>query len=1671
MLEVDEPRILKNKPLDLINQLRSKGVILSKEDDQLRFKAPKGLLKKSDIEELKYFKTDILKLLQEESSSNIYVPDPESRFDPFPLTDVQSAYLLGRSNAFQYGGIASHIYLEIKYPELDLNRVKVVWDRIIDQHDMLRVTITQDGQQQVKEKVPSISVDYIDVSNFDPKESLAKLKQVREGMSHRIYETEKWPLFGIGVTKTRQHSILHFSMEFLVADWSSVWFLLAEFEDLYYETRRKLPHLELTFRDYVITERKMKSSTAYFRDRQYWLNRIDQLPSAPDLPLLTSKGFQEAPRFRRRSFELDGSTWNRFKTYVQKHGVTSTSAVMALYCAVLERWSKNKAFCLNLTVLNRQSIHKEVNEIVGDFTSVNMLAVDWSTDKPFKELVRRLNTQLFSDLEHRLFSGVEVLREINRRKGRDVALMPIVFTSAIGLLQSGYSDKLKGVVGSDSISQAPQVFIDCQASDTESGIRINWDVREGIFPKHMIDDMFQAFEKLLLSFALDGAAWEKNINLSLSQHQIEERQKANDTKVAIAPGLLHGKVIESIYKGYSRTAIIDQNGPLSYQALGEKGAAVAEKLKRLGCKPQERVAISLEKGSSQVIAALGILSAKAVYVPIDIIQPKMRRDAILQQSNIRFVLTNSEMGIEWPETIRLIEIDKLQTEETDKLEASGDSSLPAYIIFTSGSTGTPKGVVISHKSALNTIEDINQRYKVTEDDKILGLAELGFDLSVYDIFGLLSVGGTIVFPDLKETKNPSHWVHLLGKHEITLWNSVPALMQMLTSYLSSEKNIQLPKLRTAFLSGDWIPINLPDQIIKLIPSLRLISLGGATEASIWSIYHEYKQLQPSWKSIPYGRPLSNQGFRVLDVSMRDCPIWVAGELYISGHGLAQGYLGNPEITAERFFNHPGDGQRLYRTGDLGRYLPGGEIEFLGRGDNQVKIRGHRIELGEIESVLQKHPAVANAGVVVDGNGDDRALLGVVETGQVSEQSIQNQSDKFNRLVQVVNKKMDESEKYLNDCLHICIEEISKTIPNKKVRILEVGCPPERARIKIVESLANRKIDYLVTDAIAQNVANVQTLSSNQAGLRFAVFDVNRDYREQGIDPNSFDIVLLSVISGDSSVSQGAIKNLIEVTHPGGYLISEFNTETEAENEWIHFLEESFKDHPKIFFSDEGIGSNQGLFLTSLKTSKARIDLLGLTDFITEHLPAYMLPNHLQVVDALPLTANGKVDRNTLAKWRPHMIQSLSLGSHAEEEVDELENQIAQIWKTALGVSSLSKSQNAYDLGADSLIMAKIAGNIREMLNEYNSWKVDISFDNLLRHMLNFPTVEGLAEFIRSKQSQQNASNEPLKTEEESHTKNYQSNGVYTPFGGGKEGPLRVVFHAGFGTLNAYIPLLELLAAQQLGPTIGVSIKNTEKFIGLDSGKAIEAIAEDYANHLAAMGKQEFQLIGHCLGGFTAIEVARRLLERGINVKDLTLVDSLPFLIRVDDDWILEIIFIYGLEVPMAHIGFGDVTPVEILETMNFILDKHPEKIPSGSLVSVGGSKALDKVRRMVEKLNQFSFKERFANYAEAIGTYQGQAILGEMLEGLYRAYNKSFKAANFTPPLYMGDVQFLLAEVTASFLPSTHKQAVDFWSNIVLGDFQVNKITGDHHTCVEKEPHVSKVAEIIKAHVLKKQVP
>ncbi|MGH8412628.1 MAG: AMP-binding protein, partial [Pseudomonas sp.] len=290
------------------------------------------------------------------------------------------------------------------------------------------------------------------------------------------------------------------------------------------------------------------------------------------------------------------------------------------------------------------------------------------------------------------------------------------------------------------------------------------------------------------------------------------------------------------------------------------------------------------------------------------------------------------------------------------------------VIYTSGSTGIPKGVMISHQAALNSVVDINQRFAIGAEDRVLALASLGFDLSVYDIFGLLAVGGALVLPDAGRRADPSHWAECAREHGVTLWNSVPAQLQMLAHYLQAVPAAAPQSLRLALLSGDWIPLNLPAEIAALLPELQLISLGGATEAAIWSIAYPITEVDAQWRSIPYGAPLANQRFMVLDEQGRDRPQGVAGELFIAGTGLAMGYLGDAEKTAERFIEHAHSGERLYRTGDLGRYLESGLIEFLGREDFQVKVRGHHIELADVESALLRHPHVESAVVVAAGEG-------------------------------------------------------------------------------------------------------------------------------------------------------------------------------------------------------------------------------------------------------------------------------------------------------------------------------------------------------------------------------------------------------------------------------------------------------------------------------------------------------------------------------------------------------------------------------------------------------------------------------------------------------------------------------------------------------------------------------
>ncbi|PZG19888.1 non-ribosomal peptide synthetase [Micromonospora craterilacus] len=965
---------------DLLAELESVGVRIWLEAGQLRFRAPQGAMTTARREALRARRDEIVAHLDDGAGSVALVPDPDRRHEPFPVTDVQAAYLLGRGETFAYGGVACHGYGELVYPELDPARMTAAWRALIERHDMLRAVVEADGAQRVLPQVPPFEVPVIDLTGRPDAVVEAGVSAVRAEMDHLVHTPDRWPLFAARITLADRRAVLHVSIDFLIADFISVQVVLDELHRLYHRPDQPLPPLELTFRDYQLAERAVRDSPRHERDRQWWLARLDDLPAAPELPTVARPADSEG-RFRRWETRLSPEVWDGLRQRAGRHGISPSGAVLAAYADAIAAWSRRSRFTLDITLLNRMPLHEQVNALVGDFTSVELLAVDADPTRRFAERARDLQAQLWEDLDHRTFSGIEVMREIARRQGAEAALFPVVFTSAIGIADAGAAadGAPLGELGY-GISQTPQVWIDCQNIERDGGLVSNWDVREDVFPPGVVDDMFAGYEALLHRLAADDDAWSRTGHPEPSPASLDRRAEANRTQAPLPAGMLHDRVVLQALSTPDRPAVIAADRTLSYAELLGRAAGVAEALTAAGCRRQELVALVMDRGWEQVVAVLGALLAGCVYVPVDTSQPAARRRTILENAGIRCALTQSWVDRDgWADGLRPLAVDTLPEGEPHPVDGSGDPEELAYVIHTSGSTGTPKGVMINHRGALNTVLDINGRFDVGPDDRVLGLSNLGFDLSVYDIFGPLSVGGAVVLPDPGRRGDPSHWAELVTSHAVTVWNSVPAQLQMLHDYLVAAPATPAGGLRLAMLSGDWIPVALPDQIRARVPGLRVVSLGGATEASIWSIWYPVEQVDPIWRSIPYGRPLTNQSFHVLDGALRPRPDLVTGELYIGGAGLALGYLNDRERTAERFVVHPETGEVLYRTGDVGRYLPDGTIEFLGREDLQVKIRGYRIELAEIESALGAHPGVAGAAVVVDGDTPlERRLAAFVE---------------------------------------------------------------------------------------------------------------------------------------------------------------------------------------------------------------------------------------------------------------------------------------------------------------------------------------------------------------------------------------------------------------------------------------------------------------------------------------------------------------------------------------------------------------------------------------------------------------------------------------------------------------------------------------------------------------------
>jgi amino acid adenylation domain-containing protein len=964
----------------LLATLAALHVKIEVRDGKLHVNAPSGALTPELQKEIGRHRDELIQLLQEvrpaaapESELPRIVPDPERAHEPFPLNDVQHAYWIGRSGHLELGEVASHIYFEFDCGDLDPVRLGAAFDKVVAMHGMLRAVVDVNGRQRILPAVPAYEIAVLDVRGEDPERRAAELERVRAEMSHQVFSCDRWPLFEIRLIRHAEgRSRLCVSLDFLVLDAWSMLILFRQWYAFYENLDQPVREPGLSFRDYVLAEAGLKETASWQMSKAYWWERLDDLPAAPLLPVVNKLERGRKHYFGRRRLRLPAERWEGIKSRARRSGLTLSSLLLGAFSEVLNRWVRTPHYCLNLTLFNRLPLHEEVPSIIGDFTNLLVLEVDGRAGGSFVERASRLQARFLQDFEHRQVSAIEVLRELAKRRGwQQRALLPVVFTST--LMLDGRRSEDAGAwerfgTMDYGITQTPQVLLDYQIFEISGDLVINWDAVDEAFLPGVLDDMFGAHAELLETLAADPAAWERNEVVVLPAEQQMRRALANGTAAEDPGRRLHELFVERALEAPDRVALISQAGEMSYGDLLAHSHAVAEELLLRGARPNELVAVVLPKGWEQVVAVLGVLLAGAAYLPIDPRWPALRRRGLLEQGEARLALTRGDLEAAdeehgWPAGVERIAVTARPGLEQLTAAPPLRQALTdlAYVIFTSGSTGTPKGVMIDHRAAVNTVVHVNRLFGVGPEDRTLAVSDLTFDLSVWDLFGLLAAGGSIVLPEAELARDPGHWEELIRRCNVTVWNSAPPLMGVLVDAAESAAWALAP-LRLVLLSGDWIPVQLPDRIRRLARGARVVSLGGATEGSIWSIYHPVDEIDPLWDSIPYGKALPNQHMYVLSRGLQPSPDLVTGDIYIGGDGVALGYWKDPERTARQFFRHPETGERLYFTGDLGRMRRDGNIEFLGREDSQVKLRGYRVELGEISAALMTHPGVREAVV-------------------------------------------------------------------------------------------------------------------------------------------------------------------------------------------------------------------------------------------------------------------------------------------------------------------------------------------------------------------------------------------------------------------------------------------------------------------------------------------------------------------------------------------------------------------------------------------------------------------------------------------------------------------------------------------------------------------------------------
>lgn len=986
-----------------------------------------------DIERLSAKRLELFKLLKQKRKESDLKNNIQlyKREDNEPIQLSFSQQRLWFLEQLIPGSLAYNIPVAAKLTGiLDIDALESSLNEIIKRHESLRTIFAVENGMPVQIAVPDLklSIPVFDVSGLSPDIIDKKVHELIIQDNRKPYDLYKGPLLRVNLVKIKHDEhVLIINMHHIISDGWSMKVFMREMCALYeaYGLNRNanLPELPVQFSSYVIWQRQQMLDEKLTHQVQYWKDRLNGSDFIMELPSDYIRPSVQSFNGTRQYLEIDEGMLEYLNRLCNKKGVTLFMVLLAAYILLLGRYSGRDDIVIGVPVAARN--HTEIENLIGFFVNMLAIRIDLSDNPTLDGFLARISEATLGAYGNQDIPFERLVEELQPE--RDLSRNPI-FQMSFGFQNEAIPEiKLTGLTLTplEIDSKTARFDVELQLWKSNNVVNGYFEYCTDLFSSETIGRMIKSYIILLREFI--GSSDKRVMNMEIIPE--EELKKIlfewNNTDSYFPENkCIHNLFEEQVSRTPDAIALIYNDTQLTYLQLNKRCNQLAHYLRGLGVGPDKFVGICMERSIDMVVAIYGIVKAGGCYVPIDSEYPEGRRTFMIENSGINILITKSDLSCRFSGFYGKIlcidsEWDAISREDGENPRNMLNPENLIYMIYTSGSTGKPKGVMNIHKALVNRLNWMQKVYGLDSTDRVLQKTSFSFDVSVWEFFWPLLNGACLVLAQPGGHKDSRYIKNLIIEKCITTLHFVPSMLQV---FLEEKGLDECRCLKRVICSGEVLPYELKEKFFKIF-NADLHNLYGPTEAAIdvtsWNCKNKLNK-----NIVPIGRPIDNSAIYILDCYLQQVPVGVSGELHIGGIGLAKGYYDCPELTAERFIsNHfnPSSSARLYKTGDLARFMPDRNIEFLGRIDNQVKIRGLRIELGEIESVLKTFKGIKESAAAIYGdNIYDKRITAYI----VPENGIKPEADEIRKyLKKVLPDYMVPSE-------YIFLEKLPLTLSGK-----------------------------------------------------------------------------------------------------------------------------------------------------------------------------------------------------------------------------------------------------------------------------------------------------------------------------------------------------------------------------------------------------------------------------------------------------------------------------------------------------------------------------------------------------------------------------------------------------------------------------------------------------------------